>query len=96
MRVRTIRDHFNGYGDSYFKSGSAGPVYEMGDREAKRLIAAGLVEDADATHGEAGGDEGTGGSSGAVAESDVEERRPESGKGSPRARRKKGSVAGQG
>jgi hypothetical protein len=44
MKVRTIRDHYNRYGASYFKSGSAGPVYDVPDRVGKNLIAAGYVE----------------------------------------------------
>lgn len=47
MRVRTIRTHYNRYGDSYAKDGSAGPVYEVPDEVAKNLIAAGYVENAD-------------------------------------------------
>lgn len=48
MRVRTIKTHGNDHGDSFWKDGSAGPVYEIDDEdEAKRLIDAGLVEDAD-------------------------------------------------
>lgn len=48
MRVRTIRDHDNSHGDSYHKSGSAGPVYNIPDEaEAKRLIRRGYVERAD-------------------------------------------------
>lgn len=46
MRVRTIRDHYNRYGASFFKSGSAGPVYEVPERVATNLIAAGYVEKA--------------------------------------------------
>lgn len=48
MRVRTIRDHYRyAPGENPFKSGSAGPVYEVPEREAKRLIARGYVESAD-------------------------------------------------
>ena len=37
-KVRTIRDHQNEYGESYFKSGSAGPVYEVPDGAERSLI----------------------------------------------------------
>lgn len=50
MKVRTIRDHCNYFGQSYFKSGSAGPIYDVSDSEARRLIKFGFVEAADENH----------------------------------------------
>ncbi len=48
MKVRTIRTHFSGHGDSYEKSGSSGIMYDVHDeREADRLIEMGYVESAD-------------------------------------------------
>lgn len=47
MKVRTIRDHSNEFGNSYFKSGSAGPVYDVPDADAASLIKHGYVENAD-------------------------------------------------
>lgn len=45
MEVRTLRTHKNRHGDTAVKQN--GRIYELGDAEAKRLIAAGLVEDAE-------------------------------------------------
>ncbi len=47
MKVRTIRDHYNGHGDSYEKSGSAGPIYDVPEIEARNLIQSGYVEAVD-------------------------------------------------
>lgn len=57
MKVRTIRDHSNEHGESYHKSGSAGPVYEVSDDEAARLIEFGYVEKADGGNARAKGSE---------------------------------------
>lgn len=43
MKVRTLRTHTNEYGDSYVKQN--GRKYELPDRDAKRLIRDGLVEE---------------------------------------------------
>lgn len=45
MRVRTLQDHGNSYGDNWEKSAKDKTEYEIpDDREAKILIDAGLVE----------------------------------------------------
>lgn len=43
MKVRTIREHGNGYGDSYLKKAKA--EYDVPDRIAKNLIHDGIVEE---------------------------------------------------
>jgi len=43
MKVRTIRKHQNGYGDSFVKN--LRRQYELPEREARGLIRAGLVEE---------------------------------------------------
>lgn len=42
MKVRTIRRHQNGHGDSFVKN--LRKQYELPEREAQNLIRAGLVE----------------------------------------------------
>lgn len=41
MKVKTLSDHRNGYGDKYLKA--KGDVYEIPDQHATPLIAAKLV-----------------------------------------------------
>lgn len=43
MKVRTIRKHQNGHAPTFIKQN--GRKYELPERDAKRLIAAGLVEE---------------------------------------------------
>lgn len=44
VRVKTIKDHSNNLGDSYFKSGSAGPIYDVPEEEVQTLVNGGYVE----------------------------------------------------
>lgn len=46
MKVRTLKDHANRHGGSYNKSAANKTEYDIADdREAKRLIKKGLVEE---------------------------------------------------
>lgn len=48
MKVRTLKNHGNIYGDQFHKDADKKTEYEIQDeREAKILIDAGLVEQAD-------------------------------------------------
>lgn len=49
MKVRTLQDHGNIYGEEFHKTAKGKTEYEIpDDREAKILIDAGVVEEANA------------------------------------------------